>query len=240
MLDGGIILGLNFSWVTRYWPLMLEGLWTTLVLLFWSGLLGFALALLVGLARISRNLLLNGAALGFTSIIRGTPLLVQIFILYYGMGSLFAAFPAIRQTFLWPYLRDDLPYLILALTLSVGGYVGEIIRGALLSVPKGEIEAGRAYGLSGFTLLRRIWLPRALQGIVPTLAGETVLLLKSTALASTIAVVDLLGAANRVRTNTLIAYEPLIAVAVVYFVLTMVIERGFKLVERRATRAYRR
>jgi polar amino acid transport system permease protein len=240
MDDAWIILGLNFSWAPRYWPLMLQGLWLTVRLVALSGLIGFALALLVGLARVSRNPLVNGLALGFTSLIRGTPLLVQIFILYYGLGSLFAAFPEIRQTWAWPYLRDAFPYLVLALSLSVAGYVGEIIRGALLAVPRGELEAARAFGHQGIGLLRRIWLPRALQGIIPTLAGETVLLLKSTALASTIAVVDLVGAANRVRTNTLIAYEPLIAVAVVYLILTLIIEAGFRRVEAHYAGAYRR
>jgi polar amino acid transport system permease protein len=126
------------------------------------------------------------------------------------------------------------------LTLSVGAYVGEIVRGALLSVPRGEMEAARSYGFRGAALVRRIWLPRALQAMMPTLAGETVLLLKATALASTVAVVDLLGAANIVRAQTFRVFEPLLFVAVVYFIATLAIERGFLVLERRFGKAYRR
>jgi polar amino acid transport system permease protein len=230
---------MTFFWLPKYYPLLIEGLITTLWLVLFSGILGFALAVAVGLGRISRNRFIANICLGFTSVIRGTPLLIQIFILYYGLGSVFAAMPAIRQTFLWPYLREGFWYVVLALTLSVAGYVGEIIRGALLSVPRGEIEAGRAYGFSGFKLLWRIWLPRAIQSILPTLAGETVLLLKSTALASTVAVVDLLGAANIVRAQTYRVYEPLLFVAVGYLVLTLVIERVFRVYEQRVAKIYR-
>jgi polar amino acid transport system permease protein len=108
-----------------------------------------------------------------------------------------------------------------------------------LAVPRGEMEAARAYGFRGFGLLHRIWLPRALQAMMPTLAGETVLLLKSTALASTVAVVDLLGAANIVRAQTFRVYEPLLFVAIGYFLATMAIERAFAVLERRYARAYR-
>ena len=128
----------------------------------------------------------------------------------------------------------------LALILSVGAYVGEIVRGALLSVPRGETEAARAFGFRGFALVRRIWLPRALQTMMPTLAGESVLLLKSTALASTVAVVDLLGAANIVRAQTFRVFEPLLFVAIAYFLATLAIERGFLVLERRFAKATRR
>ncbi|MGH8353163.1 MAG: ABC transporter permease subunit, partial [Pseudomonas sp.] len=158
---------------------------------------------------------------------RGTPLLVQIFILYYGVGSLFASYPLIRGSALWPYLREGFWYVTLALILSVGAYVGEVLRGGLRSVPRGELEAGRAYGMGRWLLLRRVWLPRALQILKPTLAGESVMLLKSTALASTVAVTDLLGAANLVRAQTLRVYEPLLAVAVIYIILAFLIEHGF-------------
>ncbi len=230
---------MTFFWLPKYYPLLIEGLVTTLWLVLFSGILGFALAVAVGLGRISPNRFIASLSLGFTSVIRGTPLLIQIFILYYGLGSFFAATPGIRQTFLWPYLREGFWYVVLALTLSVGGYVGEIIRGALLSVPRGEIEAARAYGFSGFKLLRRIWLPQAIQAILPTLAGETVLLMKTTALASTVAVIDLLGAANIVRAQTYRVYEPLLFVAVGYLVLTLVIERVFRIYEQRVAKIYR-
>jgi|tagenome__1003787_1003787.scaffolds.fasta_scaffold20731906_2 polar amino acid transport system permease protein len=234
---------MTFSWLGNYGYLFVSGVITTFWLMLFSGILGFALAVAIGVGRVSPKWYVNGPCFAFTSVIRGTPLLVQIFILYYGLGSLFAATPAIRQTLtwlgIWPYLRDGFWYVVLALTLSVGGYVGEVVRGALLSVPRGEMEAGRAYGFRGLKLLRRIWLPRALQTMMPTLAGETVLLLKATALASTVAVVDLLGAANIVRAQTFRVYEPLIFVAVGYYLATLGIERVFRVMERRMAKAYR-
>ena len=231
---------MDFDWLPKYGPLLLEGLWRTVLLVILSGLIGNTLAVLVGFGRISRNPVIASATLAFTSVIRGTPLLVQIFLMYYGLGSVFAGWDAIHDTFLWAYLREGFWYMVAALAISTAGYTGEVVRVALLSVPRGEIEAGRAFGMSSFKVIRLIWLPRALAGVLPTLAGETVLLLKSTALASTITVVDLLGAANVIRAQTFRTYEPLLFVAAGYFLLTMVIERAFKVVEARYARAYRR
>lgn len=217
---------MDFSWVNSFAGELLHGLGITLKLLVLSGVFGFILAVLVALGRLSHNPLISAPLRAFTSVFRGTPLLVQIYILYYGVGSLFASYPPIRGSFLWPYLRDGFWYVALALILCVGAYVGEVLRGGLRAVPKGELEAARAYGMKRFMVLRRVWLPRALQLSRPTLVGECVLLLKATALASTVAVTDLLGAANLVRAQTLRVYEPLLAVALIYIVLAFVIEYG--------------
>ncbi|WP_025129500.1 ABC transporter permease [Pseudomonas sp. PH1b] len=215
---------MDFSWINGFSNELLRGLGITLKLLALSGACGFALAVVVGLGRVSRNPLIRAPMQFYISVFRGTPLLVQIYILYYGVGSLFAAYPPIRGSFLWPYLREGFWYVALALTLSVGAYVGEVLRGGLRAVPKGELEAARAYGMGYWLTLRRVWLPRALELVRPTLVGECVLLLKATALASTVAVTDLLGAANLVRAQTLKVYEPLLAVAVIYIILAFVIE----------------
>jgi len=129
--------GMTFFWLEKYGHLFVQGAITTFWLVLLSGLLGFALAVAVGLGRVSRNPLVNGPCYLFTSVIRGTPLLVQIYFLYYGLGNLFPYIPAIRQSFLLPFLRESFWYVVLALTLSVAAYVGEIVRGALLSVPRG-------------------------------------------------------------------------------------------------------
>jgi polar amino acid transport system permease protein len=225
---------MDFEWLVTYQEYFLPALQTTLELLLYSGSLGFVLALLVGFARLSKQPFIAWAALSFTNTIRGTPLLVQIYVLYYGLGSLFAEFPAVRETFLWDYLRDGFWYVVLALAISVAAYVGEVIKGGLRGVPKGELEAARALGMPWLLMVRRIWLPRALQILLPSLAGETVLLLKSTALASTVAVMDVLGAANFVRTQTLRTYEPLLVTALVYLVLALLIEQVFRRLARRA------
>ncbi|WP_095169166.1 ABC transporter permease [Pseudomonas sp. Irchel 3H3] len=223
------------AWIIEYAALLGRGLQTTISILLIASVLGIVLAVLVALARISKNRLLAKASLLYTSLWRGTPLLIQIYIFYYGLGSLFAQFPLLRASFLWPYLRDGYWYIVFALVLSVGAYVGEVIRGGLLAVPKGEMEAASAFGMTARQALLRVRLPRAMRLLLPTLAGECVMLLKSTALASTIAVIDLLGAANVVRAQTLQVYEPLLLVALVYVCLTFLIEALFAFAERRGT-----
>lgn len=224
---------MDFEWLETYQSYFFPALQTTLELLLYSGVLGFALAIVVGFARLSTQPFIAWLSLSFTNTIRGTPLLVQIYVLYYGLGMLFSEYPAVRESFLWEYLRDGFWYVVLALAISVGAYVGEVIKGGLRGVPKGELEAARALGMPWSLMVRRIWLPRALHILLPSLAGETVLLLKSTALASTVAVMDVLGAANFVRTQTLRTYEPLLVTAVVYLVLALLIEYGFRRIGRK-------
>lgn len=224
---------MDFTILAPYGALLWRGLQTTCWLVLISGGLGFALAIVFAFGRLSANRLVSGACLSVSTLIRGTPLLVQIFFLYYGVGLFLGSTPSIRHSFLWPYLREGFWYVALSLTVSVAIYVGEVVRAGLISVPAGEIEAARAFGMSRGKLIGRVWLPRALQQILPTLAGETVLLLKSTALASTVAVVDLMGAAGIARSQTARVYEPLLAVALVYLVLTFLITRIFGVLERR-------
>ena len=224
---------LNFEWVLEYSELFIEGVSVTIQLLLISAFFGFLLAAAVGFARLSKVKWIAWPALCFTQLIRGTPLLVQIFILYYGLGSWFSERPLLQESWMWQYLREGFWYIALALILSVGAYVGEVIRSGLKAVPRGELEAARALGMSKLIVMRRIWFPRAIHLMLPTLAGETVLLLKSTALASTVAVTDLLGSANFVRAQTLITYEPLITVALVYMVLAWIIEKLFSMLEKK-------
>ncbi|TXR53378.1 ABC transporter permease [Reinekea thalattae] len=221
------------TFIMEYSDLILEGLWITVSLLIISFIFGFILSIFVALSRLSHYKIIALPAFIFTSVIRGTPLLVQIYIYYYGLGEVFAKMPGIRSSFLWPYLRDGYWYVAFALIVSTAAYWGEVIRGGLLAVPKGEIEAARAFGMSAFKILIRVRLPRAIYILTPTLAGETILLLKSTALASTIAIMDLLGAAQRFRSITLEVYQPLLTVAAIYLLITLLIEHLFKRVENR-------
>ncbi|RKU04366.1 nickel permease [Burkholderia sp. Nafp2/4-1b] len=224
---------MDLSVLSSYGSLLLLGVLTTVKLLVISAVFGFGLAIAVAFARLSANPLVARASKAFTEVIRGTPLLVQIYLIYYGVGSLFASWPALRDSVLWPFLRDGFWYVAFALVISVGAYVGEVLRAGLRGVPKGEIEAARAMGMRPSMIARRVWLPRAIQILLPTLAGETVMLLKSTALASTVAVMDVLGAANYIRAQTLRTYEPLLAIAAIYVALAFVIERAFGRLERR-------
>ena len=136
------------------------------------------------------------------------------------MGSVFPYFPGLRESFLWPILIEAFPYAVVAFSLSVAAYEGHIMAGAFRSVSKDELEAGRSFGMSKFTLLWRIWLPRAIQNVLPTLAGEAVLTLKSVPLASTITVFGVYGVGSIVRQETYLVYEPLLFVGFIYICIT--------------------
>jgi polar amino acid transport system permease protein len=224
---------MRWDWLPQYYGLALAGLWRTLWLLAVTCALGLALAIPLGFAQAAGPWWLAAPANAFCTVIRGTPLLLQLWLLYYGLGSLFPQFPWIRQSELWPYLRQAWPYAVLALTLSYAGYEGEVMRGAFAGVPRGQLEAGRAFGMSRWKTFRRIWLPQALHRALPTLAGETVLQLKATPLVATITVVDIYAVASRVRQDTFIIYEPLLLLALVYLVITGILVFLFRKLEAR-------
>ncbi|MCB1389758.1 MAG: ABC transporter permease [Rhodobacteraceae bacterium] len=229
-------LTLRWDWIPRYAGLGAQGLWRTLWLLALSVVIGFALAVPLGLAQAAGPRWLAAPARWFCTLIRGTPLLLQIWLIYYGLGSLFPQYPWIRHSDLWPILRQAWPYALLALSLSYAGYEGEVMRGAFRSVPHGQLEAARAYGFSRAAVFRRIWLPQALARALPTLGGETILQLKATPLVATITVIEIYSVASRVRQDTFIIYEPLILLALVYMAIAGLIALGFRWLERRYTR----
>jgi polar amino acid transport system permease protein len=222
----------DWTWFPKYFSQLAHGLYLTILLLFVSVFFGFLLAVPIGLVQVTGPWPLAWLARGFCTVIRGTPLLVQLWLLYYGLGSFFPEFPSLRQSFMWPILIEGFYYAALALTLSFAGYEGEIMRGAFLGVPKGELEAARAYGMTPFTVLRRVWLPRAFRIVLPTLGGEVISQLKSTPLASTVTVLDLYGVAGKIKSNTLRTYEPLIMIAIVYFVLVYFLNHIIHAVEK--------
>jgi polar amino acid transport system permease protein len=224
---------MRWDWLPQYLPRIGHGILITLAMLLSTAILGFVLAVPLGLVQVTGPWPLKMLASGFCTVIRGTPLLLQLWLLYYGLGSLFPQFPAIRHSFLWPYLREPWPYGVAALTFSFAAYEGEVMRGAFAGVPVGEIEAARAYGMSGWTLFRRIWLPRAVHRALPTLNGETVLQLKSTPLVATITVIDLYAVISKVRQDTYITYEPLLLLALIYMVLTGILVTAFRMLENR-------
>lgn len=223
---------MRWDWIPEYAPLALEGLWRTIWLLVVTIVLGFLLAIPLGLAQAVGPWYLSAPAKVFCTIIRGTPILLQIWLLYYGLGSLFPQIPWIRGSELWPYLRQAWPYAVLALTLSYAGYEGEILRGAFASVKKGQLEAAKAFGMPRFTMFRRIWLPQAIRSVLPTLGGETILQLKATPLVASITVVEIYAVSSRVRADTFIVYEPLLLLAAIYMVIAGIITLMFNYVER--------
>lgn len=225
-------IALRWDWIPKYAPLALEGLWATVWILAVSTFLGFMLAVPLGLAQAVGPWYLSIPARTFCTIIRGTPLLLQIWLLYYGLGSLFPQFPWIRSSELWPYLRQAWPYAVLALTLSYAGYEGEVMRGAFSGVAKGQLEAAKSFGMPRFTMFRRIWLPQAVRNVLPTLGGETILQLKATPLVATITVMEIYAVSSRVRADTFIVYEPLLLLALVYMAIAGVIALAFRRLEK--------
>ncbi|WP_082509863.1 MULTISPECIES: ABC transporter permease [unclassified Rhizobium] len=224
---------MRWDWLPQYLPKLGWGIVVTLVMLFSTAFLGFLFAVPLGLAQVTGPWPLKALAKGFCTVIRGTPLLLQLWLLYYGLGSLFPQFPAIRSSFLWPYLRESWPYGVAALTISFAAYEGEVMRGAFAGVPAGELEAARAFGMSRWTAFRRIWLPRAIHRALPTLNGETVLQLKSTPLVATITVIDVYAVISKVRQDTFLTYEPLLLLALIYMCLTGILVILFRKLENR-------
>ncbi|RCW22684.1 amino acid ABC transporter membrane protein 2 (PAAT family) [Ciceribacter lividus] len=222
---------MNFGWIAAYWPLLVAGAVQTVLLLVISVVFGFILAVGLARAQVSGPRWLAWPAKIFCTFLRGTPLLIQLWLFYYGVGSLMPMIPGLRGSFLWPVLREGFFFAAVSFTLNYAAYEAEVLRGALLSVPKGELEAGRAFGMSPGKLFRRIWLPRAIRIALPTIAGEVVLQLKATPLAFTVTVMDLYAVAYKVRQDTLLVYEPLMVVTVFYVLVTMLIVRAFRVVE---------
>jgi len=226
-----ISISMRWDWLPRYIPKLAAGIGETLLMLFSTAIVGFLLAVPLGLAQVTGPRPLKWLATGFCTLIRGTPLLLQLWLLYYGLGSIFPQFPWIRQSFLWPFLREAWPYGFTALMISFAAYEGEVMRGAFAGVPKGELEAARAYGMSPFGMFRRIWLPRAIHRALPTLMGETVLQLKSTPLVATVTVVDVYAVISKVRQETYLTYEPLFLLALIYMILTAILVLIFRYFE---------
>lgn len=216
-------------------PLYVAGIRTTLVLLFISLASSFVLAIPLAVARVSPRLWISKPVWFFTYVLRGTPLLVQLFILYHGL----AQFEVVRESAAWFLLKNAWFCAWLAFTLNSTAYTTEIFAGALKATSVGEIEAARSYGLSGFKLYSRILLPSALRRALPQYSNEVVGLMHATAIASTVTLVDITRVARDVYSNSLQVTESFGVAAIIYFLLTFTLVGIFKLLERRFLRHLR-
>lgn len=211
-------------------PTLLDGLWVTLKLLVGSCVVGFVLSVPLAVARLSTRTGIRRAADVYSGIFRGTPLLVQIFIFYYGLSQ----FEAVRDSPAWWLLEDSFYCGWLVLSLNLTAYMAEDIRAGIMAVPQGEKEAGLAYGLSRFQLYRYIVIPRALTIATPVLGNEIIAQLKATALVSTITVLDLTGVVRRLSATSYTT-DALILAGVMYALITLLISWLVRWVERRNT-----
>jgi octopine/nopaline transport system permease protein len=210
---------------------LLPGVPLTLKLAFSAVVLGAFLALGLAAMRLSGLVLLDWPARAYVFLFRSTPLLVQIFLIYYGLGQ----FREVRTSVLWPLLREPYWCAVLALTLNTAAYASEIIRGGLLSVPHGQVEAARAAGMSRFLLFRRIVLPVALRQALPAYGSEIILMIKATALASIITLMEVTGLAAKLISETYRAIEVFIVAGAIYLALNFVVTRLVMLAEYRLT-----
>lgn len=220
------MLDYNLIWDSL--PLYFGGALLTLKLLVISLALGLMFAIPLALMRVSRSPWVNAPAWVYTYVIRGTPMLVQLFLIYYGL----AQFEAVRQSVLWPYLSSATFCACLAFGLNTSAYSAELLAGALRSTPGGEIEAAKAMGMSRLTLYRRILLPSALRRVLPQYSNEVLMMLQTTSLASIVTLVDITGAARTVSSRYYMPFEAFITAALMYLALTFILVRLFKLAER--------
>jgi His/Glu/Gln/Arg/opine family amino acid ABC transporter permease subunit len=218
--------------LAEHWPRYLSGTWLTIQLVVISAILGLLLAVPVALARLSRNPAVSGAATAYSLFFRGTPLLVQIFLVYFGLGQ----FGFIRSSFLWPFLREAYVCALITFVLNTAAYSAEVVRGGILAVPRGEIEAARACGMSIFTAYRLVILPRAFSIALPAYSNEVIILMKGTALASTITLLELMGEAQLISSRTYKPIQVFVIAGIIYYALTLVITRIFAWLERRYNR----
>jgi octopine/nopaline transport system permease protein len=179
--------------------------------------------------RVSGSKPLEMIARAYIFVFRGTPLLIQLFVIYYGLAS----FPAVRASLFWPFLRDAFSCAVLSLALCTAAYSSEIFRGALAAVPRGQIEAARACGMSGLRLFRRVLFPIALRQALPAYSTEVISMTKATALVSLVTLWDVMSVALKIRNDTLVTYAPLMVAGAIYFVLNFLIARAFIALEYR-------
>jgi octopine/nopaline transport system permease protein len=191
--------------------------------------LGALLGLALALCRLSEIRLLDGFAQLYIFVFRGTPLLVQIFLIYYGLSQ----FPMVRHSWLWPVLRQPYWCAVLSLTLNTAAYSAEIFRGGLLSVPYGQVEAARASGMSRLMTFRRISLPLAIRQALPGYGNEMISMVKATSLASIITLMEITGVAAKIISETYRAIEVFVVAGAIYLAINFVLTRLVAFAERR-------
>ncbi|SED57882.1 amino acid ABC transporter membrane protein 2, PAAT family [Pseudomonas proteolytica] len=221
-------LGLNWAVIIKWLPRLAQGATLTLELVAIAVIAGLLLAIPLGIARSSRLWYVRTLPYCYIFFFRGTPLLVQLFLVYYGL----AQFDAVRESALWPYLRDPFWCATVTMTLHTAAYIAEILRGAIQAIPPGEIEAARALGMSKPKALFYIILPRAARIGLPAYSNEVILMLKASALASTVTLLELTGMARTIIARTYLPVEIFFAAGMFYLLMAYILVRGFKLLER--------
>jgi His/Glu/Gln/Arg/opine family amino acid ABC transporter permease subunit len=218
---------LDFSLMLSSVPRLCESLPVTLELFFTVVVVGLVIG--IGLAFIStlQSRVCNSLITGYIAIFRGTPALVQLFFVYYGLGQ----FEFIRESFVWPVFRDPFPCAVIALGMNSGAYTANILMGALSAVPKGLVEGAQALGLSKTATLFRIKAPLAVRIAIPAYTNETILNLKATSLASTVTIMELTGTSRLLVSDTYAPYEIFLTAGLIYLLMTYIVAYIFRGIE---------
>lgn len=225
---------MNFSFLNRYWSFYLIGAKNTVLLALIAVVIGAALGLLLAICRISKSRILRFVSTAYVEFVRGTPLLVQLFIIYYGLQAVGIRFPDIPvMTAILDINFSDFMSGVITMGLNSGAYVCEIFRSGIQSVDKGQMEAGRSLGLSYGQTLQKIIVPQAIRNVLPALGNEFVVVIKESSIVSIIGIADLMYKANTVRGNTFQPFEPLLVAALVYFLLTFTLSKLLAYIEKR-------
>ncbi|MBA5761696.1 ABC transporter permease [Vibrio sp. 404] len=216
---------MDFALVVESLPIYLEGLWTTFWLVGLALILGLMVAIPLAIARNSRNYLLMAPSWAYIYFFRGTPLLVQLYLIYYGMDQFFP----VKDT-LW---ENAWFCALVAFVLNTSAYTAEIIRGAINGLPKGEVEAAKAYGMSTAMTYRRVILPSALRRALPAYSNEVIFMLHGSAVAGIVTILDLTGAARLVNSRYYAPFESFLTAGLFYMALTFLILWVFKNAEKK-------
>ena len=219
---------MDYELIAESFPKLINGIDETLMLAGSALLIGFLLAVPVAMMGLARNRVLRGIAGGYVYIFRSTPLLVQIFLIYYGSGQFRAEFESVG---LWTLFRESWFCAIFAFTLNTAAYTSQIIRGGLQSVPAGQIEAARAVGMSGWQAFHRVIFPVAIRQALPGYGNEMILMVKATSLASTITIIEVTAVAKKIIAATYQPVEVFLIAGAIYLTINFVLTRLVMLTE---------
>jgi octopine/nopaline transport system permease protein len=219
----------DFELMINSFPKLLSAAAITLKLLSVSLIIGLFIGLLFAILRLNKNIFVNRFAYGYSYLFRGTPLLVQIFIIYFGLGQI----EYLRTTFLWTILKEPYWCAIIAFALNTGAYTSEILRSAFQTIKPGIIEAGKSLGISTKIIFYKIQIPIAIRQSLPAYGNEIILMMKGTSLASTVTIMDVTGVAKYIISTTFRPVEVFIVAGGIYLFMTFVIHNIIKYLEKK-------
>ena len=220
---------MDFELMVNSFPKLLNATLITLKLLSVSLIIGLFIGLFFAILRLNKNIFINKFAYGYSYIFRGTPLLVQIFIIYFGLGQI----EYLRSTILWVILKEPYWCAIIAFALNTGAYTSEILRSAFQTIKPGIVEAGKSLGISNKVIFYKIQIPIAIRQSLPAYGNEIILMMKGTSLASTVTIMDLTGVAKYIISTTFRPVEVFIVAGGIYLFMTFIIHNLIKFLEKK-------